>query len=65
VLGIDGFDDDYLFVLEGLLEGRSAADIKEKANSEYSGAQATTVAERVEAISEHLRSCQLLKTITQ
>jgi hypothetical protein len=64
-LGIDGFDDNYLFVLEGILEGRSAAGIKEKARSEYSGEQAAAVAERVEAISEHLKSSQLLKTIIQ
>ncbi len=65
VLGIHGFDDDYLFVLEGLLEGRSPAGIKEKARSEYSKEQATDIAERVEVISEHLKSSQLLKTITQ
>jgi len=64
-LGIDGFDHNYLFVLEGILEGRSTAGIKEKAGSEYSGEQAATVAERAEAISEHLKSSQLLKTITQ
>jgi hypothetical protein len=64
-LGIDGFDDNYLFVLEGLLEGRSAADIKERARSEYSGERAAAVAERVEAISKHLKTSQLLKTITQ
>ncbi len=65
-LGIDGFDDNYLFVLEGLLEGRSAGDIKEKAKSEYPGEQAATVvAERVEAISKRLKSSQLLRQLLQ
>jgi len=63
VLGIDGFDHNYLFVLEGLLEGRSAADIKEKANRECSGEQAAAVAARVESISERLKSSQLLRQL--
>ena len=63
VLGIDGFDHNYLFVLEGLLEGRSAADIKEKANRECSGEQAAAVAARVESISERLKSSRLLRQL--
>ncbi len=63
VLGIDGFDHNYLFVLEGLLEGRLATDIKEKANREYSGEQAAAVAARVESISERLKSSQLLRQL--
>jgi hypothetical protein len=62
-LGIEGFNDDYLFVLEGLLKGRSFMEIQEQAISDYSVEQAAALNERVETISNELKSSMLFKSI--
>ena len=63
VLGIEGFDEFYSFVFEGLLRGHSAKDVKRNAAREYPNEQANCLTERLEALSEQLRSTQLFKSI--
>ena len=63
VLGIEGFDEFYSFVLEELLRGHSAKDIKRNAAREYPNEQADSLTERLDATSKKLRSAQLFKSI--
>ena len=63
VLGIEGFDEFYSFVLEELLRGHSAKDIKSNAARQYPNEQANSLTERLETTSKKLRSAQLFKSI--
>jgi len=63
VLGIEGFDEFYTFVLEEILRGHNAKDIKRNAAREYPNEQANHLTERLEAISEQLRNAQLFQSI--
>ena len=50
VLGIEGFDEFYTFVLEEILRGHNAKDIKRNAAREYPNEQANRLTERLEAL---------------
>jgi len=63
VLGIEGFDESYNFILEELLRGHSAKDIKRNAAREYPNEPANCLTERLEATSEKLKNAQLFKSI--
>jgi hypothetical protein len=56
VLGLDDFDDDYLFVLQCLLEDLSAPQIKEALAKEYPAAYAAKLAGKFDAIAAVLRA---------
>ena len=56
VLGLDDFDDDYLFVLQCLLEDLSASQIKESLAKEYPAAYAAKLAGKFDAIAAALRA---------
>ena len=62
-LGIDGFDDAYLFVLEYLLQGRSLDEMTEAAKNDYKPDQSTDLLARLEDINNTLRNSHLFKSI--
>lgn len=62
-LGIDGFDDAYLFVLEYLLQGRSLDEMTEAAKNDYKLDQSTDLLVRLEDINNTLRDSHLFKSI--
>ena len=63
-LGIEGFDDDYVFVLEQLLRGKSSKEIKLLTQSKEFQRFAS-LGDKLDRLAEGLRSSPLFKTILQ
>lgn len=61
VLGLNDFNDQYLFVLEGLLRDRSLAQIKESIEQEFPADQAAKLNGEVDGMASTLRSSVLFK----
>ena len=61
VLGLKDFNDQYLFVLEGLLRDHSLEQIKDSIEREYPADQAEKLKGEVAGITSTLRSSVLFK----
>jgi hypothetical protein len=61
VLGLKDFNDQYLFVLEGLLRDHSLEHIKDSIEREYPADQAEKLKAEVDGIASALRSSALFK----
>ena len=62
-LGMPEFDDSHVFVLECLLQGLDAEQIKEKAVAQYPPEQAEELITQIPALTESLRATTLFKTL--
>jgi hypothetical protein len=62
-LGMPEFDDSHVFVLECLLQGLGAEQIKEKALTQYPPQQAEELITQIPALTESLRTTTLFKTL--
>ncbi len=60
VLGIEGFDDDHLFVYHCLLEGLTAEQMSARARAEYPGPDADRLEQRLESLRRTLEGSILL-----
>jgi hypothetical protein len=60
-LGIEGFDDQYLYVLESLLNGLSAAQIREQCKKDGFG----NAEDKLEKISADLRGSPIFKSLLE
>lgn len=63
VLGIDNFDDDYLFVFQSMLEGLSVEQIREGFEKEYSEEFQGNPGEVLEKLYDSIRNSMLFKSI--
>jgi hypothetical protein len=63
VLGIDGIDEDYLFVLQCLFEGRSLEQTKGAFEEEFSGEDARSLGVKLEKLYEDIRNSMLFRSI--
>jgi hypothetical protein len=63
VLGIDRFDDDYLFVFQSLLEGLTLEQIKISFAEEFSEEEALPSAEKLEELYNSIRNSILFKPL--
>ncbi|MFY9555699.1 MAG: hypothetical protein WAV47_13380 [Blastocatellia bacterium] len=63
VMGIEGIDDDYLFVLHCLLEGRSVEQTKVAFEDEVSAEDARSLGEKLEKLYDEIRRSMLFKSI--
>lgn len=63
VLGIDGIDDDYLFVLQCLLQGRTVEQTKSAYQEEFSADEAMSVEGKLEKLFDDIRHSMLFKSI--
>ncbi|MEK6406939.1 MAG: hypothetical protein AABN34_08250 [Acidobacteriota bacterium] len=63
VLGIDGIDDDYLFVLQCLLEGRTVEQTKTAFEEEFSAEEASGLGSKLEKLYSDIRNSMLFKSI--
>lgn len=61
VLGIENFDEDYLFVFRGLLEGKPAEQIQRDAVEGYSSEEAPAMASKAEEICRSFEGSALFK----
>lgn len=64
-LGIEGFDDTHIIVLESLLQGLSVEEMRRVVEREYQAPQATAVLPRLPGIAAVLRSSPLFRTLLQ
>jgi hypothetical protein len=62
-LGLPEFDDSYVFVLEGLLEGLAVEQINQKATAQYPPKDAAELITRIPALVETLRGSILFKSL--
>jgi hypothetical protein len=61
-LGIEGFDDDHIFVLEQLLRGKSRDEIRQLTNTdEYQ--RFAALGEKVDTVTQRLQNSPLFKTM--
>jgi len=63
VLGVDGFDDEHLFVVRCLLEGLSREEAKEALGREYYSGQEGDLDGEYEALFNSLQSSILLSSL--
>lgn len=63
VLGIEGVDDDYLFVLQCMLEGRTISDTITAFEEEFSAEQATSSGGKPEELYNAIRNSTLFRSI--
>jgi len=63
VLGIGDFDDEYLFVLRGLLEGLSLGQIKAAAAEEYDAEYTADLASKLEGHYDAIQRSMVFKSI--
>ena len=63
VLGVDGFDDEHLFVVRCLLEGLSREEAKEALRREYYSGQEGNLEGEYEALFNSLQSSALLSSL--
>jgi hypothetical protein len=63
VLGIEGIDEDYLFVLQCLFEGRSLEQTKDAFEEEFSGEGAWSLGDKLEKLYKDIRNSMLFKSI--
>jgi hypothetical protein len=63
VLGIEGFDDDYLFVFQCLLEGLPAEEIRPAFEREFSVEYAESLGNKPEELIERIRTSKLFGSI--
>lgn len=62
ILGINDFDDDYLFVYRCLLQDLTVQQIKENLKQEYQPEDATRIESRFDSLCGVLRNSNLLRT---
>jgi len=62
-LGMPEFDDSHVFVLECLLQGLNADEIKTKAVSQYPPEQAENLITQIPALTDLLRASALFKSL--
>lgn len=62
-LGLPEFDDSYVFLIECLLHGRNAEEIKQRATAEYPANDAAELMTRVPALTETLSQSALFKSL--
>jgi hypothetical protein len=63
ILGIEDFDEDYLFIFQCLMQGLSPEQIKEAIDREFSSEYAEDLKSDFEMISTHLRMATLFQAI--
>lgn len=63
VLGIENFDDDYLFALRCLLEGRTAAETLEICAAELADEYTAEIGEKIEALYKSISASDLFKSL--
>lgn len=63
VLGINDYDDDYLLVFQGLLEGKTLDEIKRAFEEEFSVEYATEIGNKPDQLYESIRNSLLFKSI--
>lgn len=63
VLGIEGVDEDYLLVLQRMLEGASLADLREAFEEEFSADNLEDLGEKPKELYEAIRNSALFKAI--
>ena len=63
VLGINEVDDQYLFVLQSLLEGASIEEMKSTFRGEFGSEGSRVAADRVLHLYEQIRNSMLFKSI--
>jgi hypothetical protein len=63
ILGVDGFDDNYLFIFRCLLQGLSVEEIKKVVSQEYAAAQAESFNNNFQDRYNAILSSYLLKSV--
>jgi hypothetical protein len=62
-LGIEGFNDEHLLVLQYLLQGLSLEEMRDVVRLEYQPAQAGDLLTRLEGINDTLRGAYIFKSL--
>lgn len=63
ILGLRGWDDDHVFVFEGLLRGWGPSDLEAEAATRFSPEQAEALRARIPALAESLRGTLLFRSL--
>jgi hypothetical protein len=61
-LGLENFDDDYIFVLEQLLRGKSTAEIRQLSKSE-AFQRFAALGDKLDTLAQELRNAAVFKTM--